>query len=516
MPSTNSSSGQRVALHRSRPLVLTALLFQLALSGCAATTPPTLAPAGRSAIDALQADLRAIFGAPQFHRATWGVVIQSIESGETLFALNPTKLMVPGSNMKILTLAATAERMGWDYTFETRLVTSAPVEGGVLKGDLVVVGSGDPTIGDRSDDADQGRLFDAWADELLAAGVHAIDGRLIGDDRAFDGDGIGDGWSWDDLAYAYAAPVSALTYDSNAVELSVRPGGTPGSAAEIMVRPAADLAVENHVVTSPPGGSPSVELRRSPGTTRVIARGTIPIGAPQFVRTVSVNNPTDFFLRSLQRTLAAHGIAVTGSVLDIDDVVSPPDLSSGRVLMTHHSAPLSEIAAPMMKLSLNLVAETFLNLLGERHPQTGTVHGGRQAVRDVLQSWGISPDSVVLSDGSGLSRYNYVTADALVSVLRHLARDPRHAGPFEATLPVAGRSGTLTNRMTGTRAENNARAKTGFLTNVRALSGFVRTRDDEPLAFAVLTNGSNVPPESIDAATDQAVGHLADFSRLSR
>ena len=514
MPSTTSSNVERPGLLRPQLPVLAALILNLALSGCAAKTPPTLTPASRSPIDALQADLLTIFSAPEFQHATWGIAVQSVASGETLFALNPAKLMMPASNMKILTLAASAERLGWDYTFETRLVTSAPLEGGILKGDLVVVGSGDPTIGDRAGDANGGHLFDAWADALLSAGVHTIDGRLIGDDSAFDDDGIGDGWTWDDLAYAYATPVSALTYDSNAVELAIRPGGTPGSPADLAVRPTdGGLIVENHVVTAPPGGQLSLELRRSPGTTRLVARGAVPVETAEFVRTVAVANPTDFFLHALQRALAAHGIALTGPVLDINDLNSLPDLSMGRVLISHRSAPLSDVAAPMMKLSLNLYAETLLHTLGEHVPETGTVQAGRQAVRDVLQTWGIPPDSVVLSDGSGLSRYNYVTADALSSVLRHIARDLRHAGPFEATLPVAGRSGTLANRMKGTRAEDNVHAKTGFLTNVRALSGYVRTTDGEELAFAMIANGSNVPPANVDAAADRAVERLADFSR---
>lgn len=517
MPSTTSSNDERASVHRSPVPILTALLFTLALSGCAAKTPPTLVPISRSATDALQADLLTIFSASEFQHATWGVVVQSIDKGDVLFALNPTKLMMPASNMKVLTLAASAERLGWDYTFETRLITSAPIEDGILQGDLIVVGSGDPTIGGRAGDTDGGHLFDAWADRLVAAGIRTIDGRLIGDDNAFDDDGIGEGWAWDDLAYAYAAPVGALTYDSNAVELSVRPGTTPGSGTELAVRPTdGGLVIENHVVTSAPGGELSVELRRSPGTTRLIARGAVPAGTDEFMKTVAIDNPTDFFLRALQRALVARGITLTGPVTDIDDMGSPPDVSTGRVLISHRSAPLSDVAEPMMKLSLNLYAETFLNTLGERVPQAGTVQAGRQVVRDVLHSWGIPSDSVVLSDGSGLSRYNYVTADALVSVLRHIARDPRHAGPFEATLPVAGRNGTLLNRMKGTRAENNAHAKTGSLTNVRTLSGYVRTRDGEELAFAVLANGSNIPPASIDAATDRAVEHLAGFSRQSK
>ena len=491
-----------------------AILLSATIAGCAARTPPALAPPTVSPLSALRSDLSAIFNAPAFERAIWAASVRSIESGEALFELNPTKLMMPASNMKILTLAAVAERLGWDYTFETTLMTAAPVEEGILKGDLIVVGSGDPTIGGRTADTENGRLFDQWAEQLLSAGIRTIAGRLIGDDNAFEDEGVEAGWLWDDLAFSYAAPISALTYDSNAVELRVRPGVAAGHSAELLVRPAdGGLVVENHMITSPVGGDFSFNLRRGPGTNRLTARGAVPLDTPEFARTVSVDNPTDFFLTALQRTLAAHGVTVIGSTLDVDTLVSPPDLSKCRVLLSHHSAPLSTLAAPMMKLSLNLYADTLLKVLGAASVRPGTFQTGRQLEREVLQSWGISPDDVVLSDGSGLSRYNYVTVDTLVSILAHLAQDPRHATLFAATLPVAGQDGTLGTRMKGTAAEGNAHAKTGSQTGARALSGYVQTRDGEQLAFSMIVNGSNVPASVLDAAVDQAVERLADFSR---
>jgi D-alanyl-D-alanine carboxypeptidase/D-alanyl-D-alanine-endopeptidase (penicillin-binding protein 4) len=492
---------------------LPTLLLAATVWGCAANKPPALTPSSLSPFAALRADLSAVFNAPEFDRATWGVSVRSIDTGEAFFELNPKKLLLPASNMKILTLAAVADRLGWDYTFETRLMTAAPVEDGVLKGDLIVAGSGDPTIGGRAADVANGRLFDRWAEELLAAGIRTIDGRVIGDDNAFDDEGVEAGWLWDDLAFSYAAPVGALTYDSNAVELVVRPGAAAGDNADLSIRPAdGGLAVENYVVTSPPGGDFSLNLRRGPGTTRLIARGAVPAGTPEFARTVSVDNPTEFFLTALHRTLAAHGITVTGPTLDIDALAVAPDLSNCRVLLSHRSAPLSALAAPMMKLSLNLYADTLLKSLGASG-SPGTFQAGRQAEREVLQSWGIAPDDVVVSDGSGLSRYNSVTADTLVSVLQHVAREARHAAPFEATLPVAGQDGTLGSRMKGTAADGRARAKTGSMTGVRALSGYVRTKDGERLAFSVVINGTNLPAERVDNAADRAVGRLADFSR---
>ncbi len=165
-----------------------------------------------------------------------------------------------------------------------------------------------------------------------------------------------------------------------------------------------------------------------------------------------------------------------------------------------------------MKLSQNLYAETLLKTVGAG-AGPGTTEAGRESVREVLTAWGIPHNAYIIADGSGLSRYNYVTAEALVTVLEKMHDLPRHAEAFEATLPIAGRDGTLDSRMKGTLAEGNVRAKTGFLANVRALSGYVSTRDDELLAFSIIANNFDVRPQVIDDLIDRAVERLANFSR---
>jgi D-alanyl-D-alanine carboxypeptidase/D-alanyl-D-alanine-endopeptidase (penicillin-binding protein 4) len=301
------------------------------------------------------------------------------------------------------------------------------------------------------------------------------------------------------------------------VELAVRSGAAVGERAQIVLRHQdGGLIVDNQLVTSARDGESVLDLRRAPGSPHLVVRGAVPVGTPEFVKTVSIDNPTDFFLAALRRALNTRGITLTGAALDIDVVTPPPDMSNVRVLASHRSPPLSELAIPMMKVSRNLHGETLLKSMKTRDGRTGSVQAGRETVLEVLTIWGISPDSVVMSDGSGLSRYNYVTVDTLVSVLRHVANDPRHAVPFEATLPVAGRDGTLGNRMKGTLAEGNVHAKTGTVSNVRAISGYVQTRDHERLVFSIVANNSNASPAEIDRAADTALERLAGFSRKGK
>jgi D-alanyl-D-alanine carboxypeptidase/D-alanyl-D-alanine-endopeptidase (penicillin-binding protein 4) len=445
----------------------------------------------------------------------WGIEVQSLATGEVLYALNPTKLVMPASNMKVVTLAAAAERLGWDYTFETRLLAAGPVERGVLKGDLVIVGSGDPTINGRAGSATA--VFEDWAARLHDAGITTIEGGVVADDRSFDAETLGAGWSWDYLVYGYAAPVTALQFNENVAEILVRPGPAVGAPASVSIREeGTGLSVVNDVTTSPAGERPALELRRMAGSDRVDASGTIPLGSPETARTVAVDNPARFFAQAFRAVLVKSGIRVRDAGVAIRTLDTVPDLSSATVLVTRRSAPLSEIAKVLMKVSQNLYAETLIKTLGLQSGE-GSIEAGDQVVHEVLDSWGVEPGSYLLVDGSGLSRYNYLTADTLVRVLRHIYLDPRHRGPFIEALPAGGVSGaeggTLARRFVGTRAAGNVHAKTGSIANVRALSGFLQTTDGEPLVFSIIANNFTQPQATVDATTDLAVERLANFTR---
>ncbi len=485
--------------------------LMLALAGCATHARPATAPAAGPAVEALRRDLDRIFSAPALDRTLWGVVVETAAGGDPLYRLNPAKLVMPASNMKILTLAAAAERLGWEYTFETKLYATGPIEGGVLRGDLVVVGSGDPTINSRG--GDPRRVFTEWASRLKAAGITAIEGRVVGDDRAFDAEGLGRGWAWDDLAEGYAAKVSALEYNEDLVTVVIRPGAAVGAPASIDVRPGGNgLTVENAVTTSAAGGRANVDTYRLPGSGRLRVTGAVPLGSRETSLTASVDAPAQFFIQELHDTLLGQGLSIRNAPVLWSQAAAPPTLDTAKLLFTYRSPPLSEIAVVLMKVSQNLYAETLLRALGALSGN-GTARAGQEVVRDVLTGWGVPADACVLADGSGLSRYNYVTADAIATVLRRMALDPRHASAFEATLPVVGKDGTLARRMKGTPAENNVRAKTGSIANVRALSGYVTAKDGERLIFSIIANNFSVPAQTIDAAVDAAVVRLAEFAR---
>jgi D-alanyl-D-alanine carboxypeptidase/D-alanyl-D-alanine-endopeptidase (penicillin-binding protein 4) len=456
----------------------------------------------------LESDLDHIFVDPVLARALMGVRVDSLSSGETIYARNSNKLVVPASNMKLLTMSVAATTLGWDFTFETRLEAAGTIADGVLTGDLIVTGGGDPSIVSQNFGASP--MFGEWADALARAGIRRVRGRLIGDDRFFDDQGIGPGWAWDDLADGYAAPSGALSYNENVAVLRAWPGTTAGDPVRVeLAPPGHSIEIVNALKTGEPKSATSIGLARLPGSARLTARGSVPAGGAVVVRTAAIDNPTRFFVEGLRLALAARGVTISGGGWDIDDVSDPPLSGGRRLIAARTSPPLSVLAAYFLKTSQNFYGEMLLKTLGRLRGSAGSTDAGRGVVRDTLAAWSIPADAFVMYDGSGLSRYNYVTADTIVSILTRMWRDERMRGPFAALLPVAGHDGTLENRMKHTTLDQRVQAKTGTIANVRSLSGYLETQSGERLVFSMIANHFTAPASAIDAVAEKALARLA-------
>ena len=241
-------------------------------------------------------------------------------------------------------------------------------------------------------------------------------------------------------------------------------------------------------------------------------RGQIAAGAAPLTLLGAVHNPTEFYLEALRDVFARHGITVSGSMTDIDELPESPKTEGNIELLVDRSPPLLEIADVLMKWSRNGYAETLLTAMAPAgEAATGT--RGLEAMRTALAGFGLPPESYLPRDGSGLSRYDYVSADALTTLLAAMARHATHAERYRSTLPVAGVSGLLANRMKGTPAEGRVVAKTGALFNVRSMAGYLTTLSGEPMAFAILVNNFQVSNRDIDAISDKALVRLVEFAR---
>jgi D-alanyl-D-alanine carboxypeptidase/D-alanyl-D-alanine-endopeptidase (penicillin-binding protein 4) len=456
-------------------------------------------------------DLDLLFSSRVFSRALVAVRVDSLRTGETLYRRNADKLVVPASNLKLFTLAVAAERLGWDHRFDTRLEAAGSVADGVLSGDLVVVGGGDPSI--VSPDLGHPALFLEWAAALRDAGIRRIDGRLIGDDNAFDDRGLGAGWSWDYLTDGYAAPSGALAYNEAVVAVRVMPGRAEGDRALVsLAPPGAPFGVDGDVRSGPPGSAASVSVARAPGSSRLTVTGRVPAGGPAVTRETPVENPTSFFVEALRLALAERGVMVAGGAWDVDDLAAPVAALPRRVIARRASPPLASLGAEMLKTSQNFYAEMLLKAIGRTESSAGSAASGRQVVRTVLSGWGIGPDSYVMNDGSGLSRYDYVTSDAITALLTRVWRDERLRGPFVAALPVGGHDGTLAARMRTPDLDRRVQAKTGTIANMRALSGYLETGSGEKLVFSIIVNHHTATTAEVDGVVEQALTRLVQRS----
>jgi D-alanyl-D-alanine carboxypeptidase/D-alanyl-D-alanine-endopeptidase (penicillin-binding protein 4) len=497
---------------------LIVVLVALAPYGCGPRTLPPLTPppvvvAHDGRVRDLQRDLATILDAPVLRHGVLAVCVKSLTRGDELFRYHADTLVMPASNMKLVTLAVAADRLGWDFTFETAVVSTGTLDAeGVLHGDLVLRGSGDPSLGVGDTHAEP--ILDRWAQTLFDQGIRRIDGRLIGDDQVITGTGLGAGWSWDYLSAGYAAPVGGLQVNENAAQVTMTPSQTVGQPATVVLTPPeSGLTVVGSVTTAPAGSAVTVSLDRTRGDTVVRATGSIPVG-PEVVRYAAVDRPALYASRMFASALSRRGISVRDGIVTARELAGPlsPDPAE-TVRVRYQSPPLRELAVTMMKNSSNLYAETLLATLGRTPGQPAAFDRGRAAILEQLTTWDLRADAVVVADGSGLSRYDYVTADTIVSVLSRMYQDARHKDPWLASLPVAGVDGTMRERFKGSAAAGQVRAKTGTISNVRALSGYVPAAGGEWLVFSMIVNNVTGSGAEITGPIDRAVNRLAAFRR---
>jgi D-alanyl-D-alanine carboxypeptidase/D-alanyl-D-alanine-endopeptidase (penicillin-binding protein 4) len=481
---------------------------------------PRPSPGGESELDRLESELASLLHTYRWRTAEWSVLVVSLDRGDTIFAMDPDVPRAPASNMKLLTTAAALRELGPEYRFRTFLVTDGSIEDGVLRGDLVVFGSGDPGISDRFYPSTTA-VFEELADQLLERGIHAVDGDLVGDASLLPGPLRPPGWDAHDLNDHFAPGISALSFNENVVTLRVEGGPTLGSRPIVHSLPDhGDLDIVNQAttVTEPA----RLFIGRDEPTAPIVLSGGIQLGGRDVWRQITVGDPAAFSVSVFRAVLEERGIAVRGAsrVEDRPSAsavrgrrVTAPTVSGrprARVLATHVSPPLREYLAVINKKSNNFFAELVFRTLGRVSRGEGSLEAATAAVAHSLDALGVDTAGVVQLDGSGLSPANRVRAGTFVSLLSRVAEGPLW-GEFWATLPEAGNRRELA-RMYRTPAAGNLRAKTGTIEGVSALSGVVQSSDGERLAFSILVNGA--PSTARAKRVENGIGaRLASFTR---
>ncbi len=435
--------------------------------------------------------------------AFWGVHVVDLDSGEELYAHQADHRLIPASTQKLLTTSAALDRLGSSYRYETELHFSGTTEDGVMRGDLTLRGSGDPTFG--STEIRRSDPLREWADQLADQGVERIEGRLIGDARRFDGVAYPESW---DIGYItrqasrYIGTASgALSYSDNVVSLRIR-SAQPGQPPTIRPYPNNAVAFENDATTSSRWRGNALQLDRSFQSNTVRLHGSV---ARSYAGTVNipVTDPTDFAMRSFVIALEEAGIETELELTSADGLASVPD--RGSLLFVALSPPLADIVAVINKESNNFYAEQVLRTVG----WGGSVEGGAQRIEQLVRRAGVRrPPSV--HDGSGLSRRNLVAPSTLTSVLRYMDTHAE-AKAFKASLAQAGeRNTTMEYRL----SRQAVRAKTGSLRYVRALSGYAERPDGSRVAFSMLANNYQGGSYRVRQTMDEIVKMLTQSTVL--
>lgn len=465
-----------------------------------------------NALAELRDQLDDYFNDQTFSNAFWGVIVKSLRTGEVLYKRNADKLFIPASNMKLFTSAASLHLLGSDYVYETDIFSTGSLEKGVLLGDLIIQGSGDPTISNRFYEGSITKIFEDWADTLKKKGIWVINGNVYGDDSSFDNIGYGRGWESAYESSWFAAPSGSLSFNNNSIEIKIEPTEI-NYPAKVSINPETKfVSLVSKVITVDENSEATLSVQRLRGTNLVSITGTIKKDSNPVIENVSVSDPTMFFLTVLKEVFEQKGIVLKGRLGTLDSADKTINPDNMTPLYTHRSVPLRMIIKELNKNSNNFYAEQLLKTIGLEVYGYGTVENGVKACKDFFNTMGINPDNIVMADGSGLSRLNLVTPRQIVNLLSYMHKSEEFSKFYES-LPIAGVDGTLIDRMKKTSAENNVRAKAGYNNNVSSLSGYLRTVSGEQLVFSIIVNNFLALPALTNYIEDNVCHRLVNFNR---
>ena len=471
------------------------------------------------------ADLEARIAAFAEHKPSAfgnsGIHVVDASTGESIYALNEHEFFLPASNAKLFTAALALEKLGADYRFTTK-VLAAP------SGDLVLVGSGDPSMSGRvypyireprdKKDAPRADPIDELAAQIVKRGILRIDGDIVGNDSLFPWVPYPQTWSVDDTSKEYGAPVSALSVDDNVVAFLIAPAARAGEHASFSLsRQVEFLTIDHRVITGPRGSSPSIQLRHVPGSRQWIVTGSIPLGHATVVEELPVDDPAAFAAVALYDALVRRGVAIRGRPVahhrpQGTSYVAP----TGSEVASRQSPPLTELLRMMEKVSQNLHAELLLREVGRVRRQEGSTEAGLAELEAFLKSIDVPAEQsaakqldVRMDDGSGLGRNTLVTPRWITQLLTHeYASENRDL--WISLLPAGGEDGTLEHRLCCVSDGGGIHAKTGSLSRAVALSGYALTKTSGTLAFSILVNDFAAPNAEVRAWVDKIAAALLE------
>jgi D-alanyl-D-alanine carboxypeptidase/D-alanyl-D-alanine-endopeptidase (penicillin-binding protein 4) len=443
-----------------------------------------------------------------------GLAVYDITADSMIYSLNAEKRFSPASNMKLFTSAAALGLLGPEYRFKTGFFRAGKIDKkGRLKGDLVIAGGGDPLISGRFRDSVT-EVLELWADSLKSVGIKEIKGDIVIDNSFFSGPVLGPGWSWDDLTYWYACPISALSFNDNCVDLKFLPGGKVGDPAIIEIDPQTDyITITNNAVTLPADSEFTLDYYRKPYTNDVTFFGGISVSdTAGEIDYVSVHRPELYTAYIFASILKDNGIKFKGDIVSLDDM----DNNNRPAYATEKLSPLFEwrsdslglVISVINKNSQNFFAEQSLKTIGRELGGEGSFSRGIELAEAFFDSIGIGSDDISMYDGSGLSYINMIKPSAVIRLLKNMGRSPYFQTYYES-MAIPGIDRSVRTRLEGIENRERVRAKTGYIANTSSFSGYV----DGPhaghlLAFSIIVNNYSCKTSYVTAWHDSVVSLL--------
>ncbi|OAV43967.1 D-alanyl-D-alanine carboxypeptidase/D-alanyl-D-alanine-endopeptidase [Lewinella sp. 4G2] len=428
---------------------------------------------------------------PELAGASIGIDVIDLATGERVASHAAEQALIPASTLKLVTTAAAYDVLGPDHRFTTELVMTGTVVDGTLRGDLYIVGGGDPSLASpyMNGVPRLPALLERWRAAVARAGIRRIEGRVVGDASYFGTDGAAADWPWSDLGNYYGAGAYGLNIHENSYSLDLIQRSTLGTPPVIKgTRPEMKgLVLINELTSGPKGSGDQAYIYAAPLDDRAVVRGSIPVGTKRFTIRGSIPEPALYAARALSEYLEAEGISVSLPP-ESDRTVGGVRFSQYQSLDVYTSPTLLQLIERTNMRSNNLYAEAMLREIGKARGGALNQATGAQAIRDWLAERGLPTASLHLVDGSGLGPRNFFSPSFMTALLR----DQSANTAWRSTLPVAGRSGSLKYRLRGTGAEGRLSAKSGSLHAVRCYAGYTTARDGRELAFAVMVNNYTV------------------------
>jgi serine-type D-Ala-D-Ala carboxypeptidase/endopeptidase (penicillin-binding protein 4) len=464
----------------------------------------------------ISAAIRQLVEEPSLKNGAVGVAVIDVESGTLIAGHDSNKSLTPASSLKVMTTGAALALLGPDFRFETKLEYDGQIDSeGTLSGNLYLTGMGDPTLGSGEFEIvpDLEKTMQMFCSEIQKAGIKKIEGQVVGDASYFGTQACGRTWAFEDLGNYYGAGAYGLNILENLFYVRLQQkrslGSNPGVVA---IEPAIpNLLLINELRSAEKGSGDNAYIFGGPNTYTAYIRGTIPIGFGTFTIKGAIPDPPFFAAHSLLHALEKNGVTTSRKATTLEQLDLEKKEKQKRIIIyTHQSPTLKDIVRQTNMKSVNLFSEAMLRILGKQKKGEGTPEAGIEVMLDFWKMKGLQTDGLFLEDGSGLSPYNAVTTQQLASAMRLIYRDEILRNAFYDSLPVAGKSGALSNRLKGSKAENNLRAKSGGLNRVRSFTGLVKSADGKMLAFSIIINNYSGTSGKVLARMEELMKSLAE------